>query len=85
MQASRGIRLRRKPQALKMALEGREPQAQVVMVRPAGADDAQEARSRQVGSVRQGTASAGSHEQVGRGRSFRRKPEVITFDLTSRE
>jgi hypothetical protein len=56
--------LRRKPDAVKFALAGREPQAQAVMSRTAGQMSKQEARRIHVGSGRQGTAGAGSHEQA---------------------
>jgi hypothetical protein len=91
----RGRFLRRKPDAVKLAvasrepqtqavmskaeeaefctgiqsknhLAGREPQTQAVMCRPAGAEFTQEARDRQVGSFKQGTADADSHGQAGR-------------------
>jgi hypothetical protein len=48
--------LRRKPDTVKLALAGREPQTQAVMCKPAGADVTQEARGSQVGSGSQGTA-----------------------------
>jgi hypothetical protein len=59
--------LRRKPDAVKVALAGRESQTQAVIRRPAAADVAQEPRRSQVGSGREGRADAGSHEHNGRG------------------
>jgi hypothetical protein len=67
-QPGRGMLLRRKPDALILALANSEPQTQAVMSKPAEVDFAQEATRCQVGSGRQGTADAGSHKQVGRGR-----------------
>jgi hypothetical protein len=69
--------LRRKPDAVKLALEGRVPQAQAVISRPAAADVVQEARYSQVGSGRQGTADVGTHMPAGRGRRLLRKPHVV--------
>jgi hypothetical protein len=59
--------LRRKPDAIKYTVAGREPQTQVVMNRPAWAD-AQEARCTQLVSRKRGKVVAGSHEQAGMGR-----------------
>jgi hypothetical protein len=48
--AERGRCLRRKPDAIKLALAGRKPQTQADMSRPAGADFIEEYRVSQVGS-----------------------------------
>jgi hypothetical protein len=51
-------------------LEGREPHAQAVMSLLAGVDISQETRRIVVGSENQGTAGAGIHKQVDRGRIY---------------
>jgi hypothetical protein len=76
--------LHRKPDAVKIAREFREQRAQAVINRPAGAD-AQEARRSQVGSGRQGTAGAGSHEQDCRSRCLSRKPGAVKLSLAGKE
>jgi hypothetical protein len=60
--------LRRKPDAVNLALANREPQTQAVMSRPTMTDVRQEARHSPFGFGKQGTLGAGSHEQGGCGR-----------------
>lgn len=56
--------LRRMPGGVNLTLEVKEPQAQAVMCRPAGAEVGQVDKRIQVFSGSQGAAAAGSHVQA---------------------